>query len=153
MQFAAQMAHRGAQQVHGILVLCGTPEFVNQLIMRPNLAGIDGTDFLRFVVTNRYDDSGRRFPLSQMPDDLLTVHIGQTQIEKNQIRPDRLNSLKSLFPVTDWINGVACRGQYDTESLLDRLFVVDNEYPWTSFFHRYRLSRFDPILSFWGRPG
>jgi hypothetical protein len=32
------------------------------------------------------------FPLSQMPDDFLAVHVRQTEIEKDQIRPQQLNS-------------------------------------------------------------
>jgi hypothetical protein len=70
-----------------------------------------------------------------VPDDCLAIHIGQAEIEKNQIRPDRLNFPESLFPVPDWIDCIACAGQYDTESLLDRPFVVNEKYPWPSCFH------------------
>ena len=75
-----------------------------------------------------------------MPYDFLAIHVGQAEIEKNQIRPDRLNFPQSLFSVADWIDGIACWGQYDTESLLDRLFVVNKEYSRTLLFHRLGLS-------------
>src|SRR5579872_359629 len=83
-----------------------------------------------------------------MPDDFLAIHIGQAEIEKNQIRPDRLNFPEGFFSVADWIDCIACGRQYDTESLLDRLFVVNKEYPWTSCFHRSRLSETVRHLSF-----
>jgi len=51
-----------------------------------------------------------------MTDDFFTIYVGQTGIEKDQIRPNRLNSPQSLFPVADLINGVACWRQYDIES-------------------------------------
>ena len=78
-----------------------------------------------------------------MPYNFLAIHVGQSEIEKNQIRPDRLNFPKSLFSVADWIDGIACWGQYDTESLLDRLFVVNKEHSWALLFHRSRLSETD----------
>jgi hypothetical protein len=40
LQFAAQMAHGHAQKVHRILILGPTPEFVNQFMMRPDVAGM-----------------------------------------------------------------------------------------------------------------
>src|ERR1022692_2005182 len=83
-----------------------------------------------------------------MPYDFLAIHVGQAEIEKNQIRTDRLNFPKSFFSVADWIDDIACWGQYDTESLLDRLLIVNNEDSWTSFFHRSRLSETDRYLSF-----
>jgi len=82
-----------------------------------------------------------------MPYNLLAIHVGQSEIEKNQIRPDRLNLPKSLFSVADWIYGIACWGQYYTESLLDRLFVVNKEHSWALLFHRPRLSETDLYIS------
>jgi len=46
-----------------------------------------------------------------MPDDFLTIHVGQTAIEKDQIRPGQLNSPQSLVTVADWENGTACGKQ------------------------------------------
>ena len=40
MYFAAQMAEGDAQEVNRVLVLGSTPEFVNQLMMHPNLASM-----------------------------------------------------------------------------------------------------------------
>jgi hypothetical protein len=78
-----------------------------------------------------------------MPYNFLAIHVGQAEIEQNQIRPDRLNSLQSLVSVANLINGVARRWQYDTESLLDGFFVVNEKYPWPLLFHQSRFSTMD----------
>ena len=72
-------------------------------------ASIEGIDFFGFFVTNRDDDNGGDRPLSQMPDDFLAIHVGQTEIEENQIRPDGLNPLKSLFSIPDLIDACSLR--------------------------------------------
>jgi hypothetical protein len=41
------------------------------------------------------------------------------------------------------INGVARRRQYDTESLLDGFFVVNEKYSWPLLFHQSRFSTMD----------
>lgn len=63
-----------------------------------------------------------------MPDDFLAFHARQVKMEKNQIRPNGLNSPQRLSSIADLINGVTCRRQYGAEGLLHRLLLVDKKY-------------------------
>ena len=63
--------------------------------------------------------------------DFRAIDVGQAEVEKNQIRPNRLNSPQSLFFVANLINGVPCRGQGLAQGQVDRFFGVQNKYSWT----------------------
>jgi len=52
---------------------------------------------------------------------------GTAAIENDQTRPDRLNSLQSLFLVADMINGSACWRQNDIESLFESALRCQRE--------------------------
>jgi len=66
-----------------------------------------------------------------MPDHFLAIHVGQAEIEKNQVRPDGLNFPHSVLSVADLRYVVARRREYNAESLQDGFFVVNKKYSWT----------------------
>jgi hypothetical protein len=67
-----------------------------------------------------------------MPYDFVAIHVGRSEVEKNQIRPYRQNAPQRFFSVADSINRIACHGQCGTEGLADRRLAVNKKYSRTN---------------------
>ncbi len=50
-------------------------------------AGVEGGDFLRFLVADGKDEDGKRGPLAEAAEDLKAVGVGQPEVEDDGIRP------------------------------------------------------------------
>jgi len=124
-------AHPRQQLWHG--------KWLRQIVMRTT---IERGNFLGYFVMGRDNDNRGDRPPSQTPYDVLAFHVGQADIEKNQIRPRGVDSLHCLFPAARLINAVTFLEQYSAESALARLFLVHQKYSWT-YWLGYENSVFD----------
>ena len=82
-------ARHPAQQRPQPCVQLGHPERLRHVVVG---AEVEGSDLLLLATTCREDQDRDGGLAPDVPDDLQAVHVGQAQVEKDEIRPPRVPS-------------------------------------------------------------
>ena len=102
----------------------GHVEWLGQVVVG---ARIESQHLVGDIVASRQHDDGRTAPSAQVPDDLQTRHVGQTQINDNQGGRAERGGREAGLPADRDIGAIATCVQGNHEDAQDLRLVVDEE--------------------------